>query len=88
MTQDIQCTTGLSCDGIITESTRDERCNMHGISDYIILFDVILTGMCFGSHISVSVREDLLTSTALVNAGRPRNLRAPANENGIIAAVE
>jgi hypothetical protein len=23
-----------------------------------------------------------------VNAGRPRNLRAPANENGIIAAVE
>jgi hypothetical protein len=37
------------------ENTHDERCNMHGSSDYIILFDVILTERVRGYGYQISV---------------------------------
>jgi hypothetical protein len=60
---------------------------MHDNSERITLFDIILTVRYFNSYISVPAREELLTSTAIVTAGRPRTLRRPADGNGIIVAA-
>jgi hypothetical protein len=44
--------------------------------------------MCFNVWSSVSVRQEMSTPTAHVNAGRPWTVRPSSNEDAIIAALE
>jgi hypothetical protein len=44
--------------------------------------------MCFDDWSSISLRQEVLTPAVDVNAGRPRTVRTPANEDVITAAVE
>jgi len=58
MTQDIQCTAGLSCVAVImTENTHNRHCNMHCNSDCITLFDITLTAKYFDSYIRLKLRQ-------------------------------
>jgi hypothetical protein len=101
-TQDTQCTAGLSCDRMITEYTHDEYCDMlltlgacnsragTAAREYALRYPG-------RRHPDANVFRRLeqclretgsVTSTALVNVGRPRTVRPPANEDAITAAVE
>jgi hypothetical protein len=59
LTRDTQCTLRLSSDGMITEYTHDEYCNVQGKSHHIIPADVIQMLVCFDEWSSVSVRQEL-----------------------------
>jgi hypothetical protein len=101
-TQDTQVTAGLSCDRVIMEYTHDEYCDMlltlgacnsragTAAREYAIRYPG-------RRHPDANVfrrleqrlsETGIVTPTALVNAGRSRNVRTPANEDAIIAAVE
>jgi hypothetical protein len=61
---------------------------LHGNTRYIILVDVIQTLNVF-RRLEQRLREiGIVTPTAIVNAGRPRTVRRPANEDVIIVDVE
>jgi hypothetical protein len=100
-TQDTQCTAGLSCDRMIMEYTHDEYCEMlltlgacnsragTAAREYALRY----SGR---RHPNANVFRQLeqrlcetgsVTPTVLVNAGRPRTLRTPANEDAIIATM-
>jgi hypothetical protein len=44
--------------------------------------------MCYDDWSSVFHRQEVLTSTTEVNAGRPRTVRTAADEDALTAAVE
>jgi hypothetical protein len=103
-TQDTQCTAGLNCDRMIMEYTHGEYCDMLLIlgacnsnsragtaaREYALHYP----GRCHPDanvfrRLAQRLRETgSVTPTALVNAGRPRTVQTPANEDVIIAAVE
>jgi hypothetical protein len=56
---------------------------VRGNTRYITFVVMIQTPLCFDDS-----RQEVLTPTAHVNAGRPRNLRTPANEDAKISVVK
>jgi hypothetical protein len=60
---------------------------MYGNSHYIMPVDIIQKLMCFKHCSSVSMKPENVTSTAHVNADRPRTVWAQPNEVAIFAAV-
>jgi len=84
-----------------TEYKHDEYCNMlltlvsvivvlvlmDGNSHYITPVDIMQTLMCFKHCSSVSMEPENVTSTAHVNADRPRTVWTQTNEAAIFAAV-
>jgi hypothetical protein len=101
-TQDTQCTAGLSCDRMIMEYTHDEYCDMLltlGARNSRAGTAAREYKLCYPGrrHSNANMFRRLeqrlretgsVTPTALANAGRPRTVRTPANEDVIIAAVE
>jgi hypothetical protein len=101
-TQDTQCTSGLSCDRMIIEYTHDEYCDMlltlgacnsragSAAPEFALHYPCRRhpDANAF-RRLEQRLRETgSVTHTALANAGRPRSVRIPPNEDAIIAAVE
>jgi hypothetical protein len=97
-----QCTAGLSCDWMIMEYTHDEHCDMlltlgdcnsragTAAREYALRYPGRRhpDGNVF-RRLEQHFRETgSVTPTALVNAGRPRTVRTPANKDAIISAVK
>jgi hypothetical protein len=66
---------------MIVKYTPYEYCNMHGSSNNIFFVDVIQ------ATAAVFPRDRIVTSMALVQAGRPQTVQTPANGYAKIVAV-